>query len=305
MSTIINSKLAGSVVFLTLFFAFLGWLLPDFIRALQIPLLVILLITIGLPHGATDYILFRRIKNDNVTNKQKTKFFVIYVSCILGFLLLWLSFPLSSFLVFIIISAYHFGQSNWENTFILKKYKTFVNLMWGAFAIGGSVLWHWAESKIFIGQVIGFSVNISSDFMTNVQLILVAVNCLIILILKIYKFIDSNQTLEELGKIFVLSLLFYHTPMLVGFSIYFALWHSLSSLNNQISFYKKLWPRFSLIDYYRQAAPFTLLASAGFVLMIVCHQYILPDVSIISTFIVFIACVTLPHIFLVDESYQV
>lgn len=305
MSSNTSSKLLGPVVFLTLLFAFWGWLLPDFLRAVQIPILVLLLITIGLPHGATDYMLFKRIKKDNITNKQKIKFFVIYVGCVLGFLGMWLSFPLSSFIVFIIISAYHFGQSNWENTLILKKYKVLINLTWGAFAIGGSVLWHWAESKVFIGQVIGFSVDVSNDFMINAQLILLAVNCLIILILKTYQYIDFSQMLEELGKMFVLSLLFYFTPMLVGFSIYFALWHSLSSLKTQVAYYKKLWPRFTLIDYYRQAAPFTLLASAGFVLMIFSHQYILPDVSIISTFIVFIACVTLPHIFLVDESYQV
>ena len=47
-------------------------------------------------------------------------------------------------------------------------------------------------------------------------------------------------------------------------------------------------------------AVFVLIA----IMMVIGHTYILPNVSMISTFLVFIACVTLPHIFVVDESYQ-
>jgi Beta-carotene 15,15'-dioxygenase len=73
---------------------------------------------------------------------------------------------------------------------------------------------------------------------------------------------------------------------------------------SQVSFYKKLWPNFTIKDYYQQAAPYTILAVVGFVLMINGHQYILPGVSIVSTFLVFIACITLPHIIFVEESYN-
>jgi Brp/Blh family beta-carotene 15,15'-monooxygenase len=296
--------MSGLVVFTTLTFALLGWLKPDFLRFIQYPLLGILLLAIGLPHGATDYLLFRRMKKAKLTNKQILIFFTIYVTAVLGFLLLWLIFPLCSFIIFILVSSYHFGQSNWENTIVLNKYSSLLNLFWGAFAIGGSVLLHWDESKIVIGQVIGFIPDLSQDFMVKAQLTLIIANVSIILILRFIKKINASQLWIELGKIVILSCLFYFTPMLVGFALYFALWHSLSSLKSQLSFYKKLWPGFTLIDYYRQAAPYTILAVIGFIVMILGHAYILPGVSMISTFLVFIACVTLPHIFVVDESYQ-
>lgn len=303
MSASISIRLTSLVVFTTLVFSVLGWLLPDFLRFIQYPLLGILLVTIGLPHGATDYLLFRRMHRSKLTKKQIIKFFAIYVTSVLGFLLFWFIFPLYSFFIFIIISAYHFGQSNWENI-IIKGYSTLTYFFWGAFAIGGSVLWHWDESKIVIGQVIGFTPDFSSAQMSNIQSSLVIVNCLIIVVLKFYQKISTSQLLVEVAKIIILSLLFYFTPMLIGFALYFALWHSLSSLKSQLSYYKKLWPNFTLGDYYRQAAPYTILAVLGFVLLVLGHTYILPDVSIISTFLVFIACVTLPHIFVVDESYQ-
>jgi beta-carotene 15,15'-dioxygenase len=185
-----------------------------------------------------------------------------------------------------------------------KKYVGLINFFWGSFAIGGSVLWHWDESKVIIGQIIGFVPDVGQYFMTMLQLILIAFNLCVILLLNLNQYLSYQQLRSEIGKIAVLSLLFYFTPMLVGFALYFALWHSLSSLNSQLNYYKKLWPHFTLVHYYRQAAPYTLLAIVGFGLMVFGHPFILPNVSIISTFVVFIACVTLPHIFLVDESYQ-
>jgi Brp/Blh family beta-carotene 15,15'-monooxygenase len=304
MSANMSSRLAGLVIFTTLLFAFLGWLLPDFLRNAQLPILGLLLVSIGLPHGATDFLLFKRITSAKLTRKHILKFFIIYISAVVGFMLLWLILPLFSFLLFILISAYHFGQSNWENIVLAKKYDVLINLFWGAFAIGGPILWHWEESSVVIGQITGYVINFSKEVMALSQLVLIALNLAIILILKYNLKISYSQLKIEVIKIGVLSLLFYFTPMLVGFSLYFALWHSLSSLNSQILFYKKLWPNFNVIHYYRQAAPFTFLALVGLVMMIYGHPYVLPNVSIISTFVVFIACITLPHVFLIDESYQ-
>ncbi|HLO56350.1 MAG TPA: Brp/Blh family beta-carotene 15,15'-dioxygenase [Saprospiraceae bacterium] len=304
MSAKISLRLTTLVVFTTLVFTLLGWILPEFLRFIQYPLLGILLVTIGLPHGATDYLLFRRMHRSKLTKKQIFRFFAIYVTAVLGFLLFWLIFPLYSFIIFIVISAYHFGQSNWENIIIPKAYSILINFFWGVFAIGGSVLWHWDESKMIIGQVIGFIPDLSLTLMANIQVSLVIINVLIILFLKYHQKLNTLALLVEISKIIILSLLFYFTPMLVGFALYFALWHSLSSLKSQLSYYKKLWPSFTIGDYYRQAAPYTILAVFGFIMMVIGHTYILPNVSMISTFLVFIACVTLPHIFVVDESYQ-
>jgi len=304
MSANVSPRLVGLVVFITLLFALLGWMYLDFLEFIQYPLLAILLLTIGLPHGATDYLLFRRMNKSKLTNKKILKFFTIYVATVIGFLVMWLIFPLISFIIFILISSYHFGQSNWENIVVTKKYSLLLNLFWGAFAIGGSVLWHWQDSSIIIGQVIGFVPDISQDVMNIVQISLVVVNVFIVVLLRYSNTITSSQSWGELGKLVILSSMFYFTPMLIGFALYFALWHSLSSLMSQLSYYKKLWPSFTLSDYYRQAAPYTLLAVFGFGIMVLGHSYILPGVSMISTFLVFIACVTLPHIIVVDESYQ-
>ncbi len=292
------------VITISLLFAVLGLFFPTFLSSIQYPVLGILVVTIGLPHGATDYLLFKRINGHNLTRKQIIKFFGFYLFAVFGFLVLWLVLPVLSFVIFILISSYHFGQSNWENVALPKTYTFLLHILWGAFAIGGSVLWHWQESKIIIGQVIGALPDISSATMDKIQLAIVALNIISILLLKLVKKISTKRLWNELGKLAILSSMFYLTPMMIGFTLYFTLWHSLGSMLSQVSFYKKRWPNFTVTDYYHQAAPYTILAVVGFIIMINGHQYLLPNVSPISTFLVFIACVTLPHIFFVEESYN-
>lgn len=248
--------------------------------------------------------LQERMNQATLTRNQIFKFFLIYLSAVLGFLGLWLVFPVLSFIIFILISSYHFGQSNWENISLPNYALYILNLLWGAFAIGGAVLWHWTESSYIIGQVIVSLPDYAPSTMANIQFGILGINIIFIIGLKLSKTISMDRLWKDIGKLALLSAMFYYTPKLVGFTLYFTLWHSLGSLLNQLAFYKKLWPSFTIVNYYKQAAPYTLMATIGLVVMIIGHQYILPDVSFTSTFMVFIACVTLPHIILVEESYQ-
>ncbi len=298
------SHLTFLVVVISLFTAFLGWLTPEMLLKIQYPLLILLVLSIGLPHGATDFLLFRRLQRVNLSRKQIFTFFIYYLLTIIGFLVLWFVFPLLSFIIFIIISSYHFGQSNWENIKIPRSFTFLINLFWGAFAVGGPVFWHWDESQMVISQVIGFTPDFSAVTLEKVQFGLVVINIVLVFLLKTIQSITLFQFYQELVKILVLSCLFYFTPMLIGFALYFGLWHALHSLLSQLSFYKKIWPEFTILDYYRQAAPYTIISVLGFFVMMVGHPYVLPEVSMISTFLIFIACVTLPHVLLIEESYR-
>jgi beta-carotene 15,15'-dioxygenase len=207
-------------------FALLGFLLPELLISIHYPILGILVLTIGLPHGATDYLLFKRMNGSNLSRAQILKFFAIYITAVLGFLALWIILAKFSFIIFILISSYHFGQSNWGHISLSKFYNYAVNLIWGLFAIGGSVLWHWQESKIIISQVVGELPEISQEYMDNIQLSIIILNVASIFLLWTTNRIRTNRQMEEFGKLAILSCMFYFTPMLVGFVLYFTLWHS-------------------------------------------------------------------------------
>ena len=69
--------------------------------------LIICIVIIGIPHGATDFLILK--KNRHNTFIQCLK----YIGIVIIAMLFWITFPLPGLLLFLIISAHHFG-CDWE-----------------------------------------------------------------------------------------------------------------------------------------------------------------------------------------------
>ena len=68
------------------------------------------ILLIGIPHGAIDHILlFRKREMSQLT------FYSIYLGLIVGFIILWHITPIFSLLFFLLISAFHFGESQFSD----------------------------------------------------------------------------------------------------------------------------------------------------------------------------------------------
>ena len=304
MFDIRNNYIYAPIVCITFAFGVIGWFWPDFLQKNQYVLLSVLVLLIGLPHGATDFLLFRRLRGPGLSKQQIIRFFLFYLSAVLGVLGCWIFFPPIALLLFILISCYHFGQSNWQYA-QLPRWITFIlNLAWGAFALGGALLWHWDESSVIIRQLVGNIPPWSDATMAAVQWLILLVNMVLLFGLWVAQLIHKQQLLREMTNFVVLSFMLWFTPMLVGFTLYFTLWHSLGSLLDQITFFRRRWPTFSLLHYYRQAAPYTLLSVSGLAALMLGQSYLFSNVSIVSLFFILISCITLPHILLVEESYS-
>jgi Brp/Blh family beta-carotene 15,15'-monooxygenase len=299
-----NDRIYAPVVTITLAFGAAGWYSIDFLQKIQYPLLVVLVLLIGLPHGATDFLLFRRLHGPALRNSQVFRFFLFYVLSVLGYLLGWLFIPATALLVFLAISVYHFGQSNWQYAQLPRRVAFISNLAWGCFVLGGVLLWHWDESSIVISQLLGKIPDWSGSAMATWQWMILLLNIFLLIGLRFAGLINRNQFWRELGNFSVLSFMLFHTPMLVGFTLYFTLWHSLGSLLDQLTFFRLQWPSFSLLQYYSQAAPYTLLAIVGLLGLALGQSYLFSEISFVSLFFILISCMTLPHILLIEESYK-
>jgi Brp/Blh family beta-carotene 15,15'-monooxygenase len=177
-------------------------------------------------------------------------------------------------------------------------------LLWGAFVLGGPLLWHWHESSEMIRQLIGRRLEWPVELMATIQWGLLGANALVIGALGLSRQMDRRQAIHELVSLFALAFMFFHTPLLVGFAVYFSLWHSLGSLFHQVAFFRRAWPAFTLLQYYRQAAPYTIVAILGLWGLVLGQPQFFPEFSLINLFFILIACVTLPHIFLIEESFK-
>ncbi len=304
MIDIRNNLLHVTVLGITLAFGILGWLWPDFLIQIQYPIFVVLILLIGIPHGATDFLLYKRLQGEALKKKHIFRFFLYYLAAAFGYLLCWLTLPAFALILFLIISAYHFGQSNWQYL-QLSRFKSFVLYsVWGTCVLGGALLWHWDESSVIIGQLLGGALTWTNSEMASVQWLLLLLCISLIIGLRLIRSLNTQQMFREITNLVVLSFVLFHTPLLVGFALYFALWHSLGSLLNQVAFFRRQTPSFTLLHYYIQAAPYTLLSLVGLFLLVLGKPFFGSDVSLISLFFVLIACITLPHIFLVEESYK-
>ncbi len=292
------------VVGITFLFGLAGWCYPGFLASIQYPLLGLLVLCIGLPHGATDFLLFRRLCGPVLSKKQVLKFFLFYLSAVFGYLAFWSFYPAPALILFIILSAYHFGQSNWPYLSASRWLTGLIHVAWGAFVLGGALLWHWDESSVIIQQLVGHIPLWSSQMMQNIQWTLLLFNILLLLGLQFSGHIRHRQLFREMITLSVLSFMLLNTPLLVGFAVYFSIWHSFASLLDQMVLFRRQWPSFSLVNYYQQAAPYTLLALTGLLVLILLQSFIFSDISLISLFFVLLACITLPHIFLMEEVYR-
>jgi Brp/Blh family beta-carotene 15,15'-monooxygenase len=304
MVDIRNNNIYAAVASITLAFGILGRLWPDFLHQIQYPIFIVLILLIGIPHGATDYLLFRRLHGARLKKKQVFQFFVCYLTAAFGYLLCWLWLPVCALILFLVISAYHFGQSNWQYLHLSRRIACMVYIVWGACVLGGALLWHWDESSAIIGQLVGNELVWSDSAMAKLQWLLLLLCILLIIGLRFMHLVNYSQMFREMTSLVILSFVLFHTPLLVGFSIYFTLWHSLGSLLNQVAFFRRQSPSFTLLHYYRQAAPYTLLSLVGLFLLVLSKPVLFSDVSLVTLFFILIACITLPHIFLVEESYK-
>jgi beta-carotene 15,15'-dioxygenase len=299
-----NINVFAPILAVTLSFGVVGMFWPEILQQIQYVLLVILVLFIGLPHGATDFLLFRRLYGPVLGRDKVFKFFFFYLVTVLGYLAVWLYLPKVAMATFLMISAYHFGQSNWQTLPVADKLRPILNVAFGAFTIGGVVLWHWDEGHPIVQQMMSDLPLWSSVGMASVQWIILTFNIVLLFGIWLAGKIDGSLLMRELVKLCVLSFMFYYTPLLVGFTLYFTLWHSLASILDQISFFRHQWPTFTITNYYYQAAPYTILAIFGLLGLLFGQSFLFPGASFLSLFLILIACMTLPHIILLEERYK-
>ena len=78
----------------------------------------ILISTFGIAHGSIDNFLVK--KRYNLNNFE---FYSLYLISIVLYIIVWLISPKIAFISFLLLSAYHFGESHFSDYNILSHYK--------------------------------------------------------------------------------------------------------------------------------------------------------------------------------------
>lgn len=252
----------------------------------------------GIPHGAIDHKIHLKFsKKSNVR-----KFILIYVLVGLGFLLWWVLMPMKALLIFIILSAYHFGQELIEDIAETPK-NPILNLIWGVIVLVSPIIFKFNEllpTINFIGSQSIF--NISRDFQIITVLVIHLVGYAHLIYLFFKGIIHKIAVIRLIIFSIYLLLSYFLLPFIVAFALYFVLFHSINAMRHQFFWMRDRSTDYTFIIFLKDLSPFTILTIVGMSGLI---YFLKPDDwSVFFTyFFVFISLLTLPHAMLFDELY--
>ena len=264
----------------------------------------IFVILIGIPHGAVDHLVEEKYFQKQKKPFSLFRFLLKYILQILAYALLWFFMPVLSLSLFLLLSAWHFGESDmqpaprhvlWKVSqmllgtlvlfFILMREPAFTaDLIFritreSALALNS---WQWAA---------GNSIRIYSVLM--VSLILISFLAQRVEPLK-------WQPVKWINFILLLGVIFF-LPLLPAFALYFGGWHSLNTFDHMSEF---LGEKKSVWRLWKAALPFTLLAIFFLGLTALLWSGLLSHIDPLPVLFIFIAVITLPHLLVMNKMFS-
>jgi Brp/Blh family beta-carotene 15,15'-monooxygenase len=187
---------------------------------------LLVIVSVGLPHGALDFLIAGEGRN----KAKLSTFLIFYVSQSLAFLLLWF-WPLAAASIFVLLSAYHFGETDLQEFSPHPVLKHFSVVCYGLGTLIALLFANYTELVTLIPDI---AEQVSQhrpllwlkENYVGVYLLLMGI-CATILLQ------EKNMDRSKMASLLILSipqLLIFQLPFLAGFTYYFGIWHSLLSI---------------------------------------------------------------------------
>ena len=272
----------------------------------QMAILLTLVILVGVPHGALDFLVDEQTKVALQQNFSIKKFVTLYLFRLFSFSLIWI-FPWVAFSIFMVFSVYHFGETDMASLLKTKKKAGVLYVAYGAFILGVLLLVHLPQIKDTLPVIKNFVENSDLYLLleANRYLIIMTLGFIFIVAIVYQKSIDNIEvTLPQLVRLIVLLAIITLLPLLMAFTFYFALWHSILSVRN-IFFYFKSFnndKKFAIIC--NKSILFSLLALGGMFMIFFVLNYFLPNMNMLFALLIILSVLTLPHLQVMHRMYQ-
>ncbi len=268
---------------------------------IQLAISVLLIGIVGIPHGAIDHVLFIQ-----TTKGNPFIFYTFYFGLIGLSIAIWVFVPTAGFLFFLVLSAYHFGQSQFSKYHLLTRYvKWVLYLSWGCSILAALMVYNQQEIIVFSELSVDLK-QLQVVFQLSIQKTILVFSTFIFLLVFILhrKTFSKSEFLLEIMFFALIHLSFYMHSLLIGFSIYFAAIHSLSVLKQEYAFLKSKFSNFNLRSFLRILTPYTLISIGGLSVLIGLSHSGIIEVSKTMVVFISIAALTLPHSVVMEKFYQ-
>ena len=261
-----------------------------------------LIILFGIPHGSLDNILFLSKNKISVFS-----FYTIYLFIAFIYLIAWIWWPYYSFIFFLIISAYHFGESHFSDYKLKFKAKNFVFIIWGLFLMTSLLFLNSSElilTSEFFFDTKQFSSIYSDKIISNLFYVSLILTVLMLLFLVYKKYITTEDMFSEIFQYFLIFITFYLFPIIIGFTLYFVFIHSFRSLYHEYKYLKKIKKIKSIFNFIKLLIPHSI--AAYFFTFIICYASLnnVLNISIPMVILIIVSVITLPHALVMSNFYN-
>jgi Brp/Blh family beta-carotene 15,15'-monooxygenase len=249
------------------------------------------------PHGALDLYIDQHLHKSDSNQKI---FLLKYIGNIIAYALVWYFFPTAALVIFILITAYHFGEIDWmgkTENIIHKIAYSVIGLLWILFLLSKNVnfalevfmrmersafnekQWVHLANKIYPITLIG---------LFAVYAVLFFFKGLFFSKNKYYYYLIIQQLTLIVFALFM--------PLWLCFAFYFGFWHSLLSFDkiritfdmpNNFTGWK---------DLLIKAAPFSIMAWFGFVYITLSTLNSKDASGIFTLLFISLSVLALPHL---------
>ena len=285
---------------------FLGGTLPT---SFQLVYFIGMIALTGIPHGALDHVVASA--NDLKMGKQfhLGKFLLKYLIAIFLYAVCWIYFPAISLLFFLLISAWHFGETDIPN--FDKQWLWNINrLLWGSFVLLLILLTHQEETESIILRITNNAalVKMSWTFLTNNELIVLGtIGLPVALLCGLNAIQHKNQfcIARFINLVIILGISVY-LPLLPAFAIYFGGWHAIRSFEMIFHFLKsqQSHQQLNIFGMWKKTIPMTVLAALFFIAAAYTWSIMGISTDPLPVVFIFLSVITLPHLDVMNDMIK-
>ena len=277
---------------ISIFTSFFGlWIISMLNENIQIILGFFLIFSFGIVHGANDLLIYQKIKG--LKDLEKYKLLVYYFISILITILFYTKYPTASIVLFVLVSAYHFGEQHWNKFTLDVKINKIFFLNYGVFIF--YLLFYFHQSQV--NDIVDNMTNNNSASLYIVKTFYISAITLILFFIYFgYKNLEFRKNIFiETFNLIIFSVIFKLGNLILGFSIYFIFWHSIPSIISQIEFIYGKYSHTNFKSYTKKALLYWLIS----VISIVAVYTLFKEIKFFeSIFFIFLTGITFPHAWL-------
>ena len=272
------------------------WLAVYFENRIEDFFAYFLILSLGILHGANDI----KIAEKGATPNKKSnslKFILSYIIFVLISALAFYWLPKLALIIFILFSAYHFGEQHWVHKVRRQSLdlKLFF-LLYGLFVLSVLFYTNHTEVSLIIRNIASVDLDQQNFFalLIGISLVLALVGTKIVLNKKL-----NTNLIEEFFYLGVLFVVFYTASLLWAFAIYFIFWHSIPSLIDQVYFLYGNTKRENFYKYLKSSLLYWLISIIGLsILYLIFHDQ---EDLFLAIFFSAIAAITFPHVWIMTK----